>query len=81
MKACFLLVLIYLLSSASLPAQSDSASTAQQIEMHSRKAQTYLQQKQPELAIPELQAVVALDPKNADSQGNLGVYSIFAAIT
>ncbi len=48
-----------------------------QIEEHSRKAQEYLQEKKPDLAIPELQALVALDPNNADVRGNLGVLLFF----
>ncbi|MGB0123991.1 MAG: tetratricopeptide repeat protein [Silvibacterium sp.] len=49
----------------------------QQIEAHTRQAQSYLQQKRPDLAIPELESVVALDPKNVDAQGNLGVLLYF----
>ena len=48
-----------------------------QIEEHSRKAQEYLREKQPALAIPELQAVVAIDPENVDAQANLGVLMFF----
>ncbi len=44
---------------------------------HSRAAQEYLQQKRPDLAIPELQKVVALDPGNVDAHGNLGVLLYF----
>src|SRR5712664_1567271 len=49
----------------------------QQIELHSRKAQEYLREKKPDLALPELKVVVALDPKNVDAQGNLGVLLFF----
>ena len=48
-----------------------------QIEEHSRKAQEYLREKQPALAIPEFQAVVAIDPENVDAQANLGVLLFF----
>lgn len=54
-----------------------SQSTQQKIEEHSRAAQTYLHENKPLLAIPELQAIVALDPNNADAQGNLGVLLFF----
>jgi cytochrome c-type biogenesis protein CcmH/NrfG len=36
-----------------------------------------LQQKHPELAIPEFQAAVNLDPGNVEAQGNLGVLLFF----
>lgn len=44
---------------------------------HLQKAQTYLREKRPDLAIPELQAVVSLDPSNIDAQANLGVLLFF----
>ena len=51
--------------------------TRDQIELHSRLAQQYLNRRRPDLAIPELERVVALDPKNADARGNLGVLLFF----
>jgi Tfp pilus assembly protein PilF len=51
--------------------------TQSQIAEHNRKIQQYLEEKKPELAIPELQALVALDPNNADARGNLGVLLFF----
>ncbi len=48
-----------------------------QIEEHSRKAQEYLREKQPGLAIPEFEAAVAIDPENVDAQANLGVLLFF----
>jgi tetratricopeptide (TPR) repeat protein len=44
---------------------------------HARLAQQYLSQQRPDLAIPELQAVVALQPRNLDAQANLGVLLFF----
>ncbi|MGB6688535.1 MAG: tetratricopeptide repeat protein [Terracidiphilus sp.] len=44
---------------------------------HIQKAQGYLREKRPELAIPELQAAVAIDPEDVDTQGNLGVLLYF----
>src|SRR5215472_9283104 len=44
---------------------------------HIQKAHTYLGEKRPDLAIPELQAAVAIDPANAETQGNLGVLLYF----
>lgn len=66
-----------LLLSLSLCLAQDASDTQQQIADHSRKAQQYLQEKRPNLAIPELQALVALDPNNADARGNLGVLYFF----
>jgi tetratricopeptide (TPR) repeat protein len=54
-----------------------ASDTPQQIAEYSRKIQQYLQEKKPELAIPELQGLVALDPNNADARGNLGVLLFF----
>ncbi|MGB6743373.1 MAG: tetratricopeptide repeat protein [Terracidiphilus sp.] len=45
--------------------------------MHQRLAQQYLSERKPELAIPELEKVVALDAGNIDAQGNLGVLLFF----
>jgi Tfp pilus assembly protein PilF len=44
---------------------------------HIQKAHTYLSEKRPDLALPELQAAVAMDPANAETQGNLGVLLYF----
>lgn len=51
--------------------------TQQEIQLHSQKAHAYLQEKRPDLAIPEFQSIVSLDPQNADAQGNLGVLLFF----
>lgn len=48
-----------------------------EINLHSRLAQQYLQEQQPDLALSELQKVVALDPDNVDARGNLGVLLFF----
>ena len=45
--------------------------------MHARLAQQYLAQKKPDLAVPQLESVVALDPRNVDAQANLGVLLFF----
>ncbi|HTV08450.1 MAG TPA: tetratricopeptide repeat protein [Candidatus Aquilonibacter sp.] len=54
-----------------------SGEDSAQIQEHLRKANQYLQHKQPALAIPEFAAVVAADPKNLDAQANLGVLLYF----
>jgi cytochrome c-type biogenesis protein CcmH/NrfG len=60
------------------PLFSQSSSSAQQqIETHERLAQQYLSEQKPELAIPELEKVAALDPENVDARANLGVLLFF----
>lgn len=51
----------------------------EQVAEHLQKAQEYLHQNRPDLAIPEFQAVVTLDPDNIETQGNLGVLLFFQA--
>ena len=55
-----------------------TATVQQQVEEHSQKAHMFLAQQRPDLAIPEFQSIVALDPNNADAQGNLGVLLFFS---
>lgn len=67
-----------LLSTLSIPVLSQQpANTQSEIEQHERLAQQYLSQRKPELAIPELEKVVALDPGNVDASANLGVLLFF----
>ncbi len=47
------------------------------MQTHERKAQEYLNQKQPKLAIPEFKAVLAADPNNLNALVNLGVLLYF----
>lgn len=54
-----------------------TSSQQSELARHERLAQQYLSQREPAKAIPELQAVVALDPKNMDAQANLGVLFFF----
>jgi tetratricopeptide (TPR) repeat protein len=49
----------------------------QEIESHLKQAQTDLRENRPDLAIGEFKAIVALDPKNVDARGNLGVLLFF----
>ena len=49
----------------------------QDIESHNRKAAEYLKENRPDLAVPEFRAIVALDPKNVDARGNIGVLLFF----
>src|ERR1700741_1984233 len=52
-------------------------SKEQQARQHILASQQYLQQQRPDLAIPELQKAVALEPQNVDARGNLGVLLYF----
>lgn len=54
-----------------------SAASQQDEALHLRKAGEYIRAREPQLAIPELQAVVSIDPGNVDAQGNLGVLLFF----
>jgi len=60
------------LSNAQTPTDPQQA-----LALHLQKAQQYLREKKPDLAIPELKAAVALDPDNPETQGNLGVLLYF----
>ncbi len=79
----FLLVALLLSASCAFaqaaghPASSSKPSVSAQVAEHSRKAQQYLREKRPDLAIPQLQDVVRLDPKNVQAQANLGVLLYF----
>jgi tetratricopeptide (TPR) repeat protein len=72
------LSLFALLLTAAVPCFSQSApSPQQQVQEHTRKAQEYLRENRPDLAVPEFKAIVALEPSNADARGNLGVLLFF----
>jgi Tfp pilus assembly protein PilF len=60
----------------SQPALDDAQ---RQADAHLREAHLLLSENKPEAAIPELRAVVALDPSNIDARGNLGVLLFFQA--
>ena len=71
-------IVLLLLPVFALPSLGQtSASKPDEIALHTRLAQQYLQQQRPDLALPELQKLVALDPGNADARGNLGVLLFF----
>jgi tetratricopeptide (TPR) repeat protein len=71
-------VLLTLLASAiTLVAAQTGASHAAEIHDHLRKAAEYLKAKDPDSAVKEFDAVLALDPKNAEAYANLGVVAFF----
>jgi tetratricopeptide (TPR) repeat protein len=75
-KVVLLILLSFPLSAVSFFGQAASG-TRDEIALHSRLAQQYLQQQRPDLAIPELEKVVQFDPNNVDARGNLGVLLFF----
>jgi tetratricopeptide (TPR) repeat protein len=48
---------------------------------HIQKAKGYLDQKRPDLAIPELEAAAKINPDSVETQGNLGVLLYFQGKT
>jgi tetratricopeptide (TPR) repeat protein len=73
------MALLLLLTAAGRPAPAAQRvpSHAAEIRNHLQKASEYLQANDPVSAIKELDAVLALDPKNADANANLGVIAFF----
>ena len=66
-----------LASAITLVAAQTGASHAAEIHDHLRKAAEYLKAKDPDSAVKEFDAVLALDPKNAEAYANLGVVAFF----
>jgi tetratricopeptide (TPR) repeat protein len=66
-----------LLAGVTLCLSQGTEDKQQEFAAHIQKARSYLDQKQPALAIPEFQAAVAIDPENVDAQANLGVLLFF----
>jgi len=71
-----ILVALALLSAA-VVCSSQSTDDKADLAAHIQKARGYLDEKRPDLAIPELQAAVAIDPDDVETQGNLGVLLYF----
>lgn len=72
-----LLTLALVAFSCSLSAQT-SPSRSQLLQSHMAKAQQDLRERRPDLAVPEFEAVLALDPHNLDAQANAGVLLYFS---
>jgi len=75
LKALFLAILLWITGAALC--QTPVPPLRDQIQQHTKAAEQYLAQQRPDLAIPELEKVVALDPNNTDARGNLGVLLFF----
>jgi len=77
LKCLALFVAVVLPLSNALCLEQTPADKAQQIAEHQQKIKEFLESKQPSRAIPEFQALVALEPDNVDAQANLGVLLYF----
>src|SRR5215469_11761304 len=78
MSATSVLFTLLFLPTALLSSFCQTTATKQdQINQHMQRAQQYLNQQRPDLAIPELQALISLEPENTEAQGNLGVLLFF----
>jgi tetratricopeptide (TPR) repeat protein len=71
-----LLVAAMLFAAAAALAQTSPDSAAESA-LHHQKAEQYLREKRPDLAIPELAAIVRLNPQDVEAQANLGVLLYF----
>jgi tetratricopeptide (TPR) repeat protein len=73
------LVLVFALLATALagPAAQTGTSRAAAIHDHLQKAAEYLKANDPNSAVKEFDAVLALDPKNAEAYTNLGVIAFF----
>ena len=72
-----LLLFALLVTTPILCLSQTAPSAPQQVQEHTRKAQEYLRENRPDLAIPEFRAIIALEPNNVDARGNLGVLLFF----
>src|SRR5690348_16348250 len=71
-----LLGLVLFVGPLSSYAQS-AQSRQQEIESHSQRAAEFLKENKLDLAASEFKSILALDPKNVDARGNLGVLLFF----
>jgi Tfp pilus assembly protein PilF len=70
-------LVVSMLLVVSIAANSQPVDNRQQIAFHAQQAKQFLRAHQPDQAIGEFRAIVALDPKNVDALGNLGVLLYF----
>jgi tetratricopeptide (TPR) repeat protein len=68
-----LLTLLSGIFPARISSAQGTADKLREIEQHEALARQALDQKHPDVAIAEYQAILKLDPKNAEARGNLGV--------
>ena len=78
MPVPLILSMLFLLSAVSIASAGQAPPDEQdQIAQHERMAQQYERERRPELAIPELKKIVALDPNNLKARADLGVLLFF----
>jgi len=73
----YLCVILALWSTAALCFSQGADDKQASFAAHIQKAKKYLDEKRPDLAIPELQAAAAIEPESVETQGNLGVLLYF----
>ena len=66
-----------MLAAASLSSAQSKPNAQQQIEEHKHLAAEYLKEKKLDLAASEFRSILALNPRDAESRGNLGVVLFF----
>lgn len=76
-----LFVISFLACAAGLTFSQSQPGAQDTFAAHIQKARKFLDEKRPDLAIPELQAAVAIEPGNFEAQGNLGVLLYFQGKT
>jgi Tfp pilus assembly protein PilF len=76
-SAHLILQVVLVLGGSAVSVSQSVGGKVPQIEEHNQKAKQFLLEKRPDLAIPEFEASVALDPNNLDTRANLGVLLFF----
>jgi tetratricopeptide (TPR) repeat protein len=71
------LVLVLIATALTVAVAQTGASRAAEIHNHLRKAAEYLKANDPDSAVKEFNAVLALNPNNAEAYANLGVVAYF----
>jgi len=66
-----------MIAATSISSAQSKPSAQQQIEEHKRLAAEYLKEKKLDLAASEFRSILALNPRDAESRGNLGVVLFF----
>src|SRR5450432_4345567 len=60
-----------------IPSYPQAAGSAEQIQSHLHQAQEFLRANQPQLAIKQFKAILALEPGNVAARSNLGTLLYF----
>ena len=77
MPAKVALSVLFLLSIVAVAQPSQPAGNPEQITQLERMVREHLGEQRPDLAIPELEKLVSLDPNNVEARANLGVLLFF----